>query len=240
MYALLLAQDTDEKQILSLVLQRAGLAVTTGDDLERAVRLWSERPADLIVLALETEPIPNLSLLRAVTDVPTILVANHLDESAHCNILEATADLVVQRPYSARLLVSQVRTLLRRAGGVQLFSLPTLTLAGLTLDPATRTVQVAGRPSHRLTHLEFRLLYTLMVHPDRFSPPRLLWRESGATVAGGTRNSCVGSSGACEASLSQTLAILSTSSLRLGSAIRSSRGKSDKHSALDTLFLAPG
>jgi DNA-binding response OmpR family regulator len=32
------------------------------------------------------------------------------------------------------------------------------------LDPATRTVQVADRPPHRLTHLEFRLLYTLMLH----------------------------------------------------------------------------
>jgi len=32
------------------------------------------------------------------------------------------------------------------------------------LDPATRTVQVAGQRPHRLTHLEFRLLYTLMLH----------------------------------------------------------------------------
>jgi DNA-binding response OmpR family regulator len=34
----------------------------------------------------------------------------------------------------------------------------------LSLDPATRTVQVVGQPPRRLTHLEFRLLYTLMVN----------------------------------------------------------------------------
>jgi hypothetical protein len=38
MYALLLARDSDEKAVLSLVLQRAGLAVTTSNDLERALR----------------------------------------------------------------------------------------------------------------------------------------------------------------------------------------------------------
>jgi len=59
---------------------------------------------------------------------------------------------------------------LRRAGSVPLFSLPTLNIAGLTLDPATRTVKVSDRPSKRLTHLEFRLLYTLMVHRGQILP----------------------------------------------------------------------
>jgi DNA-binding response OmpR family regulator len=47
---------------------------------------------------------------------------------------------------------------------VPLFSLPTLSIAGLSLDPASRTVQATGYPPKRLTHLEFRLLYTLMIH----------------------------------------------------------------------------
>ena len=52
LYALLLAPDTDEKAILTLVLQRAGLAVTSSNDLERAMSTWPERPSDVIVLAL--------------------------------------------------------------------------------------------------------------------------------------------------------------------------------------------
>jgi DNA-binding response OmpR family regulator len=78
--------------------------------------------------------------------------------------LEAGADLVVPRPFSARLLISQIKALSRRAGGIPLANLPTMNVADLTLDPATRTVHVSGRPSRRLTHLEFRLLYTLMIH----------------------------------------------------------------------------
>jgi DNA-binding response OmpR family regulator len=80
------------------------------------------------------------------------------------------ADEVVARPFSARLLITQVRALLRRAGGVPLFSLPTLSLAGLTLDPATRMVEFSSRPSKRLTHLEFRLLYTLMINRGQILP----------------------------------------------------------------------
>jgi DNA-binding response OmpR family regulator len=80
-------------------------------------------------------------------------------------------------------LIAQTEALLRRAGGVPLFSLPNLNLAGLTLDPATRTVEVADHPSRRLTHLEFRLLYTLMTHRGHVLPTETIvervWGYSG-------------------------------------------------------------
>jgi DNA-binding response OmpR family regulator len=76
-----------------------------------------------------------------------------------------------------------VDALLRRAGGVPLFSLPTLSLSGLTLDPATRAVEVEGRSGRRLTHLEFRLLYTLMTHRGQILPAEAIvervWGYSG-------------------------------------------------------------
>jgi DNA-binding response OmpR family regulator len=62
------------------------------------------------------------------------------------------------------LLIAQVRALARRAGTIPLSNLPEMTAVGLSLDPATRTVQVIGQSPRRLTHLEFRLLYTLMVN----------------------------------------------------------------------------
>jgi DNA-binding response OmpR family regulator len=165
MYALLLAQDLDEKAILNLVLQRAGLAVTFSSDLERAMTTWPERPADMIVVALPgTDPMVAVRRIRRETSVPTVVIAQPVGENAHYQLLEAGADRVVQRPFSAKLLVAQIRALLRRAGSVPLFSLPTLSIAGLSLDPSTRTVQVQDHPPKRLTHLEFRLLYTLMIH----------------------------------------------------------------------------
>ena len=171
MYALLLAKDSDESAVLSLVLQRAGLTVTTAKDLQHVMQTWQERPTDLILLALsEPSPQDQMGLVRAEAQVPLIIVVNTVDEELHYALLDKGADLVVERPFSARLLIAQVRALLRRAGSVPLFSLPTLSLAGLTLDPATRTVKVKDHPAKRLTHLEFRLLYTLMVHRGQVLP----------------------------------------------------------------------
>jgi len=184
MYALLLAQDADEKAVLSVVLQRAGLAVTSASDLDRAMQTWPERPADLVLLALQGgDPLAGVHRVRGETTVPVIAIVNEVVEDFHCRLLESGADLVVARPFSARLLIAQVRALLRRAGSVPLFSLPTLSIEGLTLDPVTRTVQIVGQRSRRLTHLEFRLLYTLMMHRGQILPTEIIveqvWGYSG-------------------------------------------------------------
>jgi DNA-binding response OmpR family regulator len=184
MYALMIAEDADEGAVLSLVLQRAGLAVITGRDLEHAMQGWLERPADLILLALPSlHSQEQVRRVRLETEAPLILIINELAEDLHCTVLKMGADLVIARPFSARLLIAQVGALLRRSGGVPLFSLPSLSLAGLTLDPATRTVEVVGRSGRRLTHLEFRLLYTLMTHRDQVLPPEAIvervWGYSG-------------------------------------------------------------
>jgi len=183
-YALLVAEDPDEAAILSLVLQRVGLAVVTSGNLGRAMRSWPERPADLVVVALyHVEPLAQVRCVRTETEVALVLIVDSIEENLHYTLLESGADLVVKRPFSARLLVAQMRALLRRIGGVPVFSLPILSLSGLTLDPATRTVQIVGRPPVRLTHLEFRLLYTLMIHRGQVIPTETIvervWGYSG-------------------------------------------------------------
>lgn len=184
MYALFVAEDSDESAVLSLVLQRAGLTVTVAKDLNRALDAWQERPTDMVLLALTSlSPQDQVHRVRAEAQVPLIIVVDSVDEGLHYALLEMGADLVVIRPFSARLLIARVRALLRRAGSVPLFSLPTLSLGGLTLDPATRTVEVRGRPSKRLTHLEFRLLYTLMINRGHVLPTETIvervWGYSG-------------------------------------------------------------
>jgi DNA-binding response OmpR family regulator len=171
MYALLVAKEADDIAIFSMVLQRAGLAVTTVKELDRAMRHWSERPADVILLSLpDHSPHEQVKRIRDDTLVPLVLAVDSLDERLHCELLKMGADLIIAPPFSAKLLIAQVGVLLRRAGTVPTFSLPTLSVAGLTLDPATRTVEVADKPVQRLTHLEFRLLYTLMMNRGQVIP----------------------------------------------------------------------
>lgn len=184
MHALLIAQNADETAVLSLVLQRGGLTVARADVLEPILQTGPEKPVDFIVLApREGPPVAQVRRLRSQTQVPLIIVSSRIDEETHIDLLEAGADLVVPRPFSARLLITQIRALMRRTQDVSFFTVPALTVAGLTLDPATRTVQVEGQPPRRLTHLEFRLLHTLMIHRGQVLPTEVLvehvWGYSG-------------------------------------------------------------
>jgi len=175
MYARLIATDSDEVAIFSLILQRAGLAVTIAKTLEELMQNWSERPAEIILLALP-EPAPHNQVrrVRAETQAPLMIAVAASDEHLQVELLKLGADLVIPPSFNPRLLIAQIRGLLRRAGNVPDFSLPTLSVAGLTLDLATRTIDLSGKPSQRLTQLEFRLLYTLMVNRDQVIPTETL------------------------------------------------------------------
>ncbi|MFH1927663.1 MAG: response regulator transcription factor [Chloroflexota bacterium] len=175
MYALLVAQNSIENAILSVVLQQVGVATTTAGNLNHALETWSRRPSDLIVLAVEEgNPLEMVNRVRSETEVPLVLIVAGVEEAEHFQLLEARADLVVTRPFSARMLVAQLRALLRRAQGVQVFSLPILSLGGLTLNPSTRTVRVESNPPRALTNLAFRLLYTLMIHHGQVLPTEVI------------------------------------------------------------------
>ena len=184
MNAFLFCDDSNETAILTVVLQLAGLTVTPTSDLERTLRSWPERPVDLLLLALHHGTLlDQVRRIRATVEVPLVAVSNASDEDSLCQLFEAGADLVVCRPYSARLLSAQLRALLRRGKGTSLSRIPTLTVGGLTLDATARTVQVEDREPRRLTQLEFRLLYTLISHLGQTLPTETIvervWGYSG-------------------------------------------------------------
>jgi len=189
MHALLISQDSDETAIISLVLQRAGLTVIRSRDLDHGLQSFPEQPAELVVLVTgDGPPISVVSRLRAQTEVPFLVITNRLEEVVHAVLLDAGVDLVISRPFSARLLIAQVRSLLRRAAGLPVFTLPTLNVADLLLDPATRTFRVGTQNPKRLTQLEFRLLYTLMIHQGQVVPTEVLVEQVWGYTGEGERD----------------------------------------------------
>jgi len=173
MQALLFSPHVDEANVLQVILQQAGFMVRTARSLDQAIEAWPENPADLILIVLTGEhskSLVQIKQLRAHTAVPILLIADLLPEDMFVSYLESGADLVVVRPYHVRGILAQIRTIMRRSGGIPLFSLPTLTQVDVHLNPSDRTVQVGDEDSKRLTHLEFRLLYTLMTHIGQIIP----------------------------------------------------------------------
>ncbi len=175
MHALIVCDDEDETALLSFVLQRVGVTQHTATSLDRALQRWTEQPADLVVLATRPRVLDDeVRSVRRITEAPIALVTEPLSEDRLCAHYDAGIDVLVVRPFSARLLAAQLRALMRRAKGTTLLALPLLAVGDLTLDPSTRTVTVTGGQRRRLTPLEFRLLYTLILYRGQTLPTALL------------------------------------------------------------------
>jgi len=173
--AMLIAPDAEELAIVAVVLQRVGCNVLRSNSLDKAVDKWGTTPLDLIVLCYDGRVVlDQIHRLRGMTEVPLAVIGDAIPEAHHVALLDAGVDLVILRPFSARLLRAQTRALLRRASGMPLATLPVLTVGAVSLDPAGRTVEVHGSPAKRLTQLEFRLMYTLMMHAGQILSPQQL------------------------------------------------------------------
>ena len=172
MQAILVASEQDERDVLAFVLRHAGLAVASSTGLPGVLATWLDRPADMIVAAFGDGRAlgKDVSAIRAVTDVPLLVIVDPMGEDRLCDLIRAGADLVLPRPVSPMILGAYAQALLRRSGAAPAFSLPTLTLKNIGLDPATRTVIVEGGEPRRLTQLEFRLLYLLMTNRGQVLP----------------------------------------------------------------------
>jgi DNA-binding response OmpR family regulator len=172
MQAFVIAADPDERDLITFALRHTGLAVAPGSELRRILGTWLENPADLIILALEETASlqEDISALRAVTDIPLIVIVDPASESQLAAWVRTGADLVMERPVSMRLFSEYALGLMRRSGATGSFSVPRLDLDGFTLDPATRTVMVGTKDPRRLTQLEFRLLHVLVTNRELVVP----------------------------------------------------------------------
>ena len=121
-----------------------------------------------------TDGLSILRQLRAVGDVPVILLTARADEIDRVLGLELGADDYVVKPFSPRELAARVRTVLRRVNAPASDGRAPVEFGRLRIDPTTRDVTVDG-DSVDLTPKEFDLLYTLARSPRQvFSRRQLL------------------------------------------------------------------
>lgn len=172
MQAIVIATNPEDRDFLSFVLRHAGLAVAQTAEAQHVTSALRDHPVDLIALVLD----PRLAAVAEVVDVrgftqaPIILLVERLTEGEHCALLDAGADIVLERPVSPRILSRYSRMLLRRAGTVPATVLPVIVAGILSLDPTTRQVRQPGHEHQRLAPLEFRLLYLLMTNQGQVIP----------------------------------------------------------------------
>ena len=176
---ILLVDDEDAVQkLLTYPLEHEGFRVLQARDGEEALLRFAGEQVDLVVLDLMLPKLDGLEVcrrLRANSTVPIIMLTARDDELDKVVGLELGADDYITKPFSIREFRSRVRALLRRAAiGSQADGRDLISVDGLEIDLAKRTVAVRGAPVS-LTYVEFELLRTLAARPGRvFSRQALL------------------------------------------------------------------
>jgi len=172
MKVLVVEDDLALSDVVSFTLRRAGYEVTTAHDGLAAVEAFEQVPPDLILLDLNLPRLDGLGVcrkVRAVSEVPIIILSVRAGDEAVVRGLEMGADDYMVKPFSPTQLVARIRAVMRRAG---VSAAPTtLTVAGLTLDRSRgEVVRLHDGASIRLTGLELKLLEALMLHPGQVLP----------------------------------------------------------------------
>ncbi len=169
----------DDVKIVRLVrtyLEREGFAVTSAHTGREALAAFREQPPALIVLDLMLPEMDGIAVCRQVreeSDVPVLMLSARSAVADRIRGIQEGADDYLPKPFSPAELVVRVKAILRRSpepSRVDAFGGPPteaiLRHADLTLDVQRHEVR-QGERLLALTHVEFRLLATLLAADGR-------------------------------------------------------------------------
>jgi len=165
----------DDRNILtsvSMALEAEGFTVRTYTDGAEALRGITGNPVDLAVLDIKMPRMDGMELLerlRRSSKLPVIFLTSKDDEVDELMGLRIGADDYIRKPFSQRLLIERIRTLLRRAtlstdGAAAAGGGEIIARGEMMLDPARHSCTWKGQ-AVELTVTEFLLLKALAGRP---------------------------------------------------------------------------
>src|SRR5881392_4087920 len=167
---LIIEDETDVADLLSLNLRKAGFRVSTAADGANGLQKARDDRPDFIILDLMLPKMSGLEVCRVLkgdtvtAHTPILMLTAKAEEIDRIVGLEFGADDYVTKPFSPREVVLRIRAIMRRGESKQ--EDERLTAGPITVDPARYEVSVNGRRIN-LTSLEFKLLRTLMQRRGR-------------------------------------------------------------------------
>lgn len=162
--------DTDIRQGLVEVFERAGFAAASAGDVAAMERELNARGADLIILDLMMPGEDGLSACKRLSGKgrPPIIMLSALGDDADRIVgLEIGADDYVAKPCNPRELVARARAVLRRGRDADPADAEALRFAGFRLDVARRELNDPDGVVIPLSAGEFRLLRAFVERPQR-------------------------------------------------------------------------
>jgi DNA-binding response OmpR family regulator len=173
MKVLVAEDDADLLDLMTYALRREGYTVLAAIDGPQALQRWEAEAPDIVLLDVNLPQINGFDLCQRIhheSETPVIMVTARDEEDDVVRALRLGADDYVTKPFSAKVLASRMRAVLRRAGADR-YRQPVshLELGALVLDLQAHQAQKHGAVV-QLTPLEFRILYILAVNEGRVIP----------------------------------------------------------------------
>jgi two-component system KDP operon response regulator KdpE len=184
-HLLVIEDDAAIRASMIRALGDLGHAVSSSPTGMAGLQSALDENPDLILLDLGLPDLDGhsvLSMLRAVGQVPVIIVTARDDDPSVVKALDAGADDYIVKPFTSELLDARIRAVLRRASSSS--EPATITLGELSIDPASRQARM-GERALDLTRREFDLLYLLASRAGEVVTKREILSEVWRQVYGG-------------------------------------------------------
>jgi two-component system KDP operon response regulator KdpE len=171
----------DEPQI-TRVLRRSlttqGYDVRVASDGLAALQTFGDWSPELVVTDLSMPDMDGLQLcrnLRAVSQIPIIVLSVKGEEITKVEALDAGADDYITKPFGMKELLARIRAALRRSEAAKHEGATSavLEVGDFRLDLEKRIVAVNGKPLH-LTPKEYELMLYFVSHPGKVLTHRVL------------------------------------------------------------------
>lgn len=163
----------DEEDIIELLrfnLINEGFEVHAVDRGDKAVEAMRTFNPDLLLLDIMLPGMNGIDVCRnikadaALKHTPIIMLSAKGEETDIVLGLEFGAEDYVTKPFSPRVLIARIRSVLRRSTAKPIESTQTITFEGLAIDPRKHLVTINANEV-TLTATEFGLLHFLARNP---------------------------------------------------------------------------
>ncbi len=162
----------DNRQIASVLTEYAkkeGYSVSRAYDGEEALALFRAGNFDVVLLDVMMPKKDGFEVcreLRAVSNVPILMITARGEDFERIMGLDIGADDYIVKPFSPGEVMARVRAILRRLDRSESPSARRLRIGDLTVDLDNFAVHIREEPV-RLTKKETELLWTLASAPER-------------------------------------------------------------------------
>ncbi|MDE5687074.1 MAG: response regulator transcription factor [Paramuribaculum sp.] len=171
----LLIVDSDNMlcELLQYKFDNEGFIVDIVHDGETALTFPLDK-YDLMLVDLMNRPFNGVRFTRAIREnsdtfgIPVIIMSDRTGEDAIVEAFDAGADDYITKPFSTRVLIARIRSVLRRRKRMTARRLSNvLRYKGITVDFGAGTVLVDENPVS-LTRTEYLILAMFMRHRNQF------------------------------------------------------------------------